>query len=208
MKTPKWFTLKIQWKWSCSLNYQDFINIMITQILWYLCECYDHADTDELNTKSVFSHMLKSAIVRTWSKKKKKKSWCKKPEYNWQALHLLLATPSSTGNSKSSQVKYVQHQGSPNEFLALRSVKFSFFKLLPNVFLEREHYVTKHSLASSSLWESQHPLGKPTVVLQKFLLPVFACPDCFSCTHPMLSPIHPAADAPKKGKKGLFIHLF
>lgn len=34
----------------------------------------------------------------------------------------------------------------------------------------------KHSIASSSPWESQHPLGKHTVALQKFLLPVFACP--------------------------------
>ena len=38
---------------------------MITQILQYLCKHHDHADTDELNTKAMFSPVLKSAILGT-----------------------------------------------------------------------------------------------------------------------------------------------
>lgn len=56
--------------------------------------------------------------------------------------------------------------------------------------------------------KASHPLGKPTGIIQKFLLAVFACPDCFSFSHPGLSATHPAADAPNKGEKGLLIHSF
>lgn len=73
----------------------------------------------------------------------------------------MLATLTSTGSSKYSQVKYVQHQGSPNSSLALfKLCKVFFFKLLPNVFLEREHYVTEHLPVSSSPWESEPSLRK------------------------------------------------
>lgn len=69
-----------------------------------------------------------------------------------------------------------------NKFtLALLNLcKVFFFKLLPNVFLEREHSVIEHTSVSSSPWEREPSLRKPIGILQEQPLSVPACSDCSS----------------------------
>lgn len=69
-----------------------------------------------------------------------------------------------------------------NKFtLALLNLcKVFFFKLLPNVFLEREHSVIEHTSISNSPWEREPSLRKPIGILQEQPPSVPACPDCSS----------------------------